>query len=169
MAVQAVESVGSGVTQVATASAISSHQDESHQSMENEEMCDDLTNEVPLLVELKTDKAGTTRYRDLSLVGADIDPQWVPLPNQTADATGWVQATNFVKMDFNPPLQSALTPDSVTYVAYAAAEAHDSNEQGQLNALNLAFGPGFGTFRWNGRVYRYSAVHKLPCFPPPRQ
>ncbi len=168
MAVQAVEAVGSGVAQVAEASAISSHEGDSH-SMQNEEICDDLSTEVPLLVELRTDKGGATTYRDLSLGGAEVDPQWVPLPNQRADATGWVQASNFTKMDFQPPIQSTLTPDSVTYVAYALADAHDVNEQHQLNALNVAFGPGFGTFRWNGRVYRYSAVHKLPCFPPPQQ
>ena len=90
------------------------------------------------------------------------------MPNQHADATGWIQAGNFVKMDFQPPLQHALTPGSVTYVAYAPADARDATEQGQLKALNSAFGPEFGSFRSNGRVYRYSAVHQLPCLPPPQ-
>jgi hypothetical protein len=167
MALQAVEAVGSGVTGLAEATTISHHQTDSQENPENEEVCDDLSTEIPMLVELRTDKSGATRYRDLSLAGADLDPQWAPMPNQQADATGWVQAGNFTKMDFQPPLQSTLTPDSVTYVAYAPADAHDVTEQGQLNALNIAFGPQFGTFRFNNRTYRYSAVHKLPCFPPP--
>lgn len=145
---------------------------EDPQTLRETGACDNLASEfaseVPSLVELRTDKAGTTRYRDLGLGGTEVDPQWVPVPNQHADATGWIQAGNFVKMDFEPPLQHALTPGSVTYVAYAPADARDATEQGQLKALNSAFGPEFGSFRSNGRVYRYSAVHQLPCLPPPQ-
>ena len=145
---------------------------EDQQTLQETEVCDDLSSglaaEVPLVVELRTDKAGTTRYRDLSLGGTEVDPQWVPIPNQHADAAGWVQAGNFTKMDFQPPLQRALTPDSVIYIVYAPADARDAAEQGKLNALNSAFGPEFGSFHWNGRVYRYSAMHKLPCRQPPR-
>ncbi|MGB6564925.1 MAG: hypothetical protein WBE69_20160 [Candidatus Binataceae bacterium] len=145
---------------------------EDQQTLQETEVCDDLSSglaaEVPLVVELRTDQAGTTRYRDLSLAGTEVDPQWVPIPNQHADAAGWVQAGNFTKMDFQPPLQRALTPDSVIYIVYAPADARDAAEQGKLNALNSAFGPEFGSFHWNGRVYRYSAMHKLPCRQPPR-
>lgn len=145
---------------------------EDQQTLQETEVCDDLSSglaaEVPLVVELRTDQAGTTRYRDLSLGGTEVDLQWVPIPNQHADAAGWVQAGNFTKMDFQPPLQRALMPDSVIYIVYAPADARDAAEQGQLNALNSAFGPEFGSFHWNGRVYRYSAMHKLPCHQPPR-
>jgi hypothetical protein len=145
---------------------------ENSQTIQETKVCDDLgaeySSKIPLLVELRTDKAGATRYRALRLGGTEMDPQWVPMPNQHADATGWLQAGNFTKMDFQPPLQRVLTPGSVTYVAYAPAEGRDETEQGQLNRLNLAFGPESGTFHWNGRVYRYSAVHKLPCLPPPQ-
>jgi hypothetical protein len=145
---------------------------EDSQTMREANLCDDLGSEyssrIPLLVELRTDKAGTTRYRDLRLGGTEVDPQWVPMPNQHADATGWAQAGNFIKMDFQPPLQRVLTPGSVIYIAYASADARDDTEQEKLNTLNLAFGPESGTFHWNGRVYRYSAVHKLPCLPPPQ-
>ena len=145
---------------------------EDSKTMREANVCDDLgaeySSKIPLLVELRTDKAGTTRYRALSLSGTEMEPQWVPMPNQHAGATGWLQAGNFTKMDFQPPLQPALTPGSSTYVAYAPADARDETEEGQLNTLNLAFGPEFGTFHWNGRVYRYSALHKLPCHPPPQ-
>jgi hypothetical protein len=144
---------------------------ENQQALRQTGVCDSLASEyasnVPLLVELRTDKAGVTRYRDLGLGGTEVDPQWVPVPNQHADATGWIQAGNFVKLDFQPPLQDALIPGSVTYVAYAPADARDTTEQGQLKTLNSAFGPASGTFRSNGRVYRYSAMHQLPCHAPP--
>jgi hypothetical protein len=145
---------------------------ENSQTMQEANACEDLSAEysskIPLLVELRTDKAGTTCYRDLRLGGTEVDPQWVPIPNPHADATGWLQAGHFTKMDFQPPLQPALTPGSSTYVAYAPADARDETEQGQLNTLNAAFAPESGTFHWNGRVYRYSALHKLPCHPPPQ-
>lgn len=145
---------------------------EDSQTMQEANVCDDLGSEysskVPAMVELRTDKAGTSRYRDLRLGGTEMDPQWVPIPNQHADATGWMPAGNFTKLDFQPPLQPTLTPGSVTYVAYAPTDTQGESEQAQLNTLNLAFGPGSGTFSWNGRVYRYSAVHKLPCGPPPQ-
>jgi hypothetical protein len=144
---------------------------ENSQTMQETKVCDDLasenSSEVPLLVELRTDKAGSTRYRELGLSGKEVDPQWVPMPSRHADASGWLQAGNFTKMDFQPPLQAALTPGSATYVAYAPADARDATEQGQLNTLNFAFGPEFGTFHWNGRMYRYCIVHKLPCLAPP--
>lgn len=146
---------------------------EDSQTMREENVCDtlasDYSSKVPALVELRTDKAGTTRYRDLRLGGTEMDPQWVPIPNRHADATGWLPAGSFTKMNFQPPLQRTLTPGSVTYVAYAPADARGESEQAQLDTLNSAFGPESGTFRWNGRDYRYSALHKLPCGPPPKK
>jgi hypothetical protein len=70
-------------------------------------------------------------------------------------------------MNFQPPLQSELTANSVSYVAYAASDARDATEQDQLNALTIGFGPALGTFTWNERAFRYALVHRLPCFPPP--
>jgi hypothetical protein len=53
---------------------------EDSQTMREANLCDDLGSEyssrIPLLVELRTDKAGTTRYRDLRLGGTEVDPQW---------------------------------------------------------------------------------------------
>ena len=145
---------------------------EDSQTMREANLCDDLGSEyssrIPLLVELRTDKAGTTRYRDLRLGGTEVDPQWAPMPNQHADATGWAPAGNFIKMDFQPPLQHALTPDSVTYVAYAPAEKRATTLSKRNLTRSIWRGPEFGSFHWNGRVYRYSDVHKLPCHPPPQ-
>lgn len=166
MAVEAAASVGSGIAHVAEAGAISSHEGSYETAMRKQEVCDDLTSEIPLLTELRTDKTGKTVYRQLSLTGAQLEPQWVAMPNQSA-ATGWKLADNFTHMDFQPPIQPLLTDDSVLYVAYAADPPQDATEQDELNALMVGFGPKFGTFRWQNQVYKYAAVRKLPCFPPP--
>ncbi|MGA8568911.1 MAG: hypothetical protein WB580_14050 [Candidatus Binataceae bacterium] len=171
VAISAVEAVGSGVANLAVGGMAAAHQ--SHQDQDknmpppDSDVCDELSEEVPMLVELKTDTTGITRYRELGLVGSDMEPEWAAMPNQDMKDGGWKLASNFTKMHFQPPLQSELTANSVSYVAYAAAEARDATEQDQLNALAIGFGPAMGTFTWNERAFRYALVHKLPCFPPP--
>jgi hypothetical protein len=144
---------------------------ENQEQMRQTGICDELASqfaaEVPSLVELRTDKDGGTKYRDLRLAGTEVDPQWVPIPIK-GNAAGWLPAQNFTRMNFEPPLQPALKPGSVIYVAYAPVDAHGSTEQGQLKTLDSAYGPTSGTFRWNNREYRYSALHELPCLPPPQ-
>jgi hypothetical protein len=169
VAIQAAEAVGSGVANLAVGGLAAAHQSHQDKNMPppDSEVCDELSQEVPLLVELKTDTTGTTRYRELSLVGSDLDPEWAAMPNQDTKSGGWRLASNFTKMHFQPPLQSELTANSTAFVAYAAADAHDVTEQDQLNALEIGFGPSTGTFTWNERAFRYAVVHKLPCFPPP--
>ncbi len=169
VALQAVEAVGGGVANLAVGGVAAAHQSHQDKNMPppDSEVCDELSQEVPMLVELKTDTTGTTRYRELSLVGSDMDPEWAAMPNQDTQGGGWKLATNFTKMHFQPSLQGELTANSITYVAYAAADAHDVTEQDQLNALEIGFGPAMGTFTWNERAFRYAVVHKLPCFPPP--
>jgi hypothetical protein len=145
---------------------------ENQQTLREIGICDDLgsdfPSEIPSVVELRTDKAGAIRYRALSLAGSQVEPQWVPAPDPHGNAPGWSQAGNFLTMDFQPPLQSVLKADSSIYLAYAPAAAHSPTEQAQLSTLDRAFGPDFGSFRWNGRVYRYSTMQKLPCLPPPK-
>ncbi len=144
---------------------------ENREQMRQTGICDDLAAqfaaEVPSMIELRTDKAGATSYRDLRLAGTDVDPQWVPIATK-GNAAGWLPAHNFTRMDFEPPLRPALKPGSVLYVAYAPADVRNSTEQGQLKTFDSAFGPASGTFRWNGREYHYSALHELPCLPPPQ-
>jgi hypothetical protein len=169
VAIQAVEAVGGGVANLAVGGVAAAHQSHQDKNMPppDSEVCDELSQEVPMLVELKTDTTGTTRYRELSLVGSDMDPEWAAMPNQDTQGGGWKLASNFTKMHFQPSLQGELTANSIAYVAYAAADAHDVTEQDQLNALEIGFGPAMGTFTWNERAFRYAVVHKLPCFPPP--
>ncbi len=145
---------------------------EDPQAIQEAEACDQLSSgpvsELPMLVELRTDKNGVTSYRDMRLGGSDVDPQWIPTQNAKANARGWIPAGNFMTMGFQPPLQPALAPGSMTFVAYAPSDPLDDAEQNQLHALASVFGPELGIFRWQGRVFRYSVVHNLPCGPPPQ-
>lgn len=169
VAIQAVEAVGSGVAHLAEGSVIAAHQSQLDKNMPppDSDVCDELSLEVPMLVELRTDATGVTRYRELALVGSDLEPEWAAMPNQDTKDGGWKLATNFTKMNFQPPLRTELTANTISYVAYAPSDARDATEQDELNALAIGFGPGTGTFTWNERAYRYALVHKLPCFPPP--
>jgi predicted lipoprotein with Yx(FWY)xxD motif len=167
LAIQAVETVGGGVTSLAEGGTMAAHHADKNMPAADSDICDELSLEIPMLIELRTDATGVTRYRELSLAGADLDPQWAAMPNQDTKNGGWKLASNFTKMNFQPPLQSELTANSIAYVAYAASDARDATEQDQLNALAIGFGPNVGTFTWNERAFRYALVHKLPCFPPP--
>jgi hypothetical protein len=168
MAIEAAASLGSGVAHIAEAGVISSHEGSYETAVRKEEVCDDLTSEIPLLTELRTDQSGKTLYRQLSLTGAQLEPQWVAVSNHD-NGSGWKLAGNFTHMDFQPPIQPLLTADSVLYIAYARVPARDATQQDELNALMVGFGPKLGTFRWHDQIYKYAAVRKLPCFPPPSQ
>jgi hypothetical protein len=128
------------------------------------EPCDIGERPLPRLIELRTDKLGTTMYRPLKLGGTTIDPR----PQQQAiDQVGgmgaWRDMGDLAGMHFQPPLQSQLAPSSVIFIAYAPMQVHDPAEQSQLDALNHDFGPASGIFGWDNRIFLYSAVHQLPC------
>ncbi len=156
MAVQLARAAGGGIAS-ATKSARTTD------DAQGAEICDMGGRQLPPLIELKTDKLGTTLYRPLTPNGPrQSDPQVTAVVNREQDR-GWKLAGNFTRMNFKPPLQNVLVPRSVAYLAYAPAEVRDPAEHLEVDALNRNFGPKTGTFDWNGRVYRYAAVHQLPC------
>jgi hypothetical protein len=118
---------------------------------------------LPRLIELRTDKLGTTMYRPLNLGGPMTDPQLQQAAGQISGLGAWRDMGDLAGMHFQPPLQSQLAPSSVIFLAYAPTQAHDPAEQNQLDALNHDFGPASGIFEWDSRVFLYSAVHQLPC------
>ena len=116
---------------------------------------------LPRLIELRTDKLGTTMYRPLNLGGSMTDPQRAV--GQIGGLGAWRDLGDLAGMNFQPSLQSQLAPSSVIFLAYAPIQVHDPAEQSQLDALNHGFGPTSGIFDWDNRVFLYSAVHQLPC------
>src|SRR5262249_58314880 len=107
-AIQAVEAVGSGVANMAAGTAMAhqaSKMEKEGRPPEDSDVCDELSLEGPMLVELRTDAQGGTRYRELSLVGGDLDPEWAAMPHQDVKDGGWKVASNFTRMNFQPPLK----------------------------------------------------------------
>jgi hypothetical protein len=156
--------VASGIIRVA-ASGISS----SARAAKNDQVAQDTKpcaireRPLPRLIELRTDKVGTTMYRPLNPDGPTIDPQ---LQQQAVGQIGglgeWRDMRDLAGMHFQPSLQSQLAPNSVTFLAYAPIQVHDPAEQSRLDALNHDFGAS-GFFDWDNRIFLYSAVHQLPC------
>ncbi len=161
IAMQLVRAAGSGIAS-STKSARKTN------VAQDDEICDMGGRQLPPLIELRTDKLGTTLYRPMTPGRPQSDPQVTAIVNQSGNS-GWRLAGNFTTMNFQPPLQRALIPSSITYLAYAPAEVRDPSEQAKAEALNQDFGPSTGTFDWNGRSYRYTVVHQLPCASAPAQ
>jgi hypothetical protein len=157
VAVQLVRAAGSGISSAARSPGKT--------EAEDSEICDMGGRPLPPLIELRTDKLGTTLYRPFAPNGLQSDPRVVAVVNRSG-RSGWNLAGNFSRMNFKPPLKNVLVPRSVTYLAYAPAEARNPAEHMQVEALNQNFGQNTGTFDWNGRGYRYAAVHELPCAAP---
>lgn len=158
VAVQLVRAAGSGMASAAESTGKTEADDG--------EICDTGGRQLPPLIELRTDKLGTTLYRPFAPSSPQSDPRVTAVVNQSGRG-GWNLAGNFTRMNFKPPLTNVLVPRSITYLAYAPAEVRNPAEHEQVEALNQNFGHKTGTFDWNGRVYRYAAVHQSPlvCTP----
>src|SRR5438876_4717519 len=168
LAIQAAESLGSGVLNLAGAAA-AAHQSKdpaSGDAIDHEERCDELQVEVPGVIEFRTSQAASSaEWRELHLTDSIDTPQWEVLTRQDSAPGGWHPAVNLAKMNFAPPIDGALKPGTGNYLAYAPNNPQTSVEQDQLVAMTVDFGAGIGTFQWKGRTYQYSLVRELPCFP----
>lgn len=124
--------------------------------------CDDLKTSAPLVIELKTAASGPLNFRLLSLVTPKKKtPYWEP-------RSEWQPGNKLAQIEFNPPLANVLPRGPGSYIVYAPSESSDQHEQNELESLMAAFGGDLGTFRSDGRLYDYTIVPRLPCFPAPR-
>jgi hypothetical protein len=158
VAVQLVKAAGRGISSASKSTKTVAADDS--------EVCDLGGRQFPPLIELRTDKMGTTLYRPFTPSVVQSDPEMAAIVGRSGNS-GWKLAGKFTTMNFQPPLRYVLLPSSVTYLAYAPAEPRDPAEHLQLEALNQDFGQNTGTFDWNDRSYRYATAHQLPCAPPP--
>lgn len=167
MALQAVGSVGTGLAHAAENAAASGHVDDpGHSPADTEEKCDQLQIEVPGVIEFRVAQVGAEpQWRELTLSNSIDEPEWEPLREQDSAPGGWHPALNLAKMNFTPPLEGVLKAGDGNYLAYAPSDPRTSVEQDQLVSMTVDFGTGIGTFLWNGRIYQYSLVRQLPCFP----
>ena len=133
-----------------------------------ESRCNSLELITPSIIEFRADQSGSERWRQLALSGSADAPLWGVMPTEDAAANGWLPASNLGRMDFTPALPAFTKPGDGIYLAYAPAESQTPLDRDQLASLVLDFGPVMGTFEYHGRVYRYSTLAHLPCFPSPQ-
>lgn len=165
--------VASDTAQVAGGVVESVHHESSHVKDDNRpgeseadrmERCNSLALQAPDVIELRKSTAGAPEYRELSLHGSFDDAKWTPITDNDTDATGWRPATNFLKMNFNPPLAGALPETGTNYLAYAPKEAVSTADQDRVAALTMNFGGVAGTFDSDGKVFQFATSPNLPCF-----
>ncbi|HJU10736.1 MAG TPA: hypothetical protein VJ728_07660, partial [Candidatus Binataceae bacterium] len=166
LALQAGEAAGVGAIDAAGYAA-EGKSDSRGGADDKEERCDELELEIPGTIEFRVADDNPTAWRQLQLGGSTDAPQWQAVAGQQSDPAGWRPLSNLQTMRFAPPLEQALRGGKPNYLAYAPAEPRTSLERDQLVALVADFGVGLGTFQWNGRVYQYTLVNRLPCFPGP--
>ena len=176
MALSAAADVGSGTLHLvegATADANQRAADAApgyhpgEDEMDREDRCAYLPFRSPGVIELRNDASGAPEYRELHLYSSSEGTRWMPIADNDTGSDGWRPAVNFLKMSFAPPLDAALADSGASYLAYAPSEPVSAAENDQLSSLTSSFGVPSGSFNWNGRGYRYTVTHELPCYRPP--
>jgi hypothetical protein len=162
-------SAAGGVGKGAVALASRDHSDpEDADDFPRGQKCDDLEVEAPVMVQMLVGTGGEAKWRELSISqGMEAEQRWITAPTQETDASGWRAVSNLASLDFQPPIQTSLTPGALVYLAYAPSDPKDLEERNELSGLGFNFGTELGTFHSDGRVYRYALLKELPCFPPP--
>jgi hypothetical protein len=168
--------VGSGALQVAAGVGAATHQeterskreeDSRKSAMDSDDSCNQLEVEVPGVIELRRNGAGTPEYRELQLSDSLDQRQWAPIADQETTADGWRPAVNFLQMDFSPPLGAVVPESASSFLAYAPSQFVSQADSDRLAAMTSNFGKPLGTFAWSGHYYHYVVTSTLPCFPPP--
>ena len=127
----------------------------------HEQQCNELLLTAPPIIQLKGEANGSTSWRQLHLAGSPDKPEW------SVTLGGWHQLANLEQLDFSPPLPNTFEVGQPMFMPYAPAESQNSVEEDRLRSLTTNFGTPAGNFNWNGRIYDYLLVERLPCFPVP--
>jgi len=126
--------------------------------------CDQLAAATPGVEELRTNH-GSIESRQWTLVANGSAPRWAFVRAKDGPADGWAPKPGIAKLDFQPPLEPALTAGSSRFLAYAPVESDSLDDSRKSAAMNEVFGAAQGHFTWRGRKYSYSLTPELPCFP----
>jgi hypothetical protein len=131
---------------------------------ETQQTCDQLATTTPGVEELRVNQ-GKVESRQWTLIGNGPDHRWVFVRAPDASAGGWAPKPGLDKLDFQPPLESALTTGSSHFLAYAPVQSQSLVESEKSTAISQVFGAPQGEFTWRGRKYSYILTPQLPCFP----
>jgi hypothetical protein len=130
----------------------------------SQEHCDQLTAATPGVEELRINN-GTVESRQWTLLGDGSAHRWVFVRAPDASADGWAPKPGLDKLNFQPPVESALTAGSSHFLAYAPVQTGDIAESRKSATIRDVFGAAQGQFTWRGREYSYTVTPELPCFP----
>ncbi len=136
-------------------------------SLPNEELrehCDQLAMATPGVEEIRNNH-GSIESRQWALVANGSTPRWAVVRPKDGPPDGWAPKPGIAKLDFQPPLDSALTAGSSHFLAYAPVESHSLEDSQKSATASDSFGAAQGNFTWRGRKYSYTLTSELPCFP----
>jgi hypothetical protein len=128
------------------------------------EYCDQLAAATPGVEELRINH-GVVESRQWTLVANGPARHWVFVRPVDSAADGWAPKPGLDNLDFQPPVEAALTPGSSHFIAYAPIERDTLEDSQRSAAAREAFGAAQGEFTWRGRKYSYTVTPGLPCFP----
>ena len=136
-------------------------------SLPNEELqehCDQLATTTPGVEELRITH-GSIESRQWTLIANASAPRWAFVRAKDGPPDGWTPKPGIAKLDFQPPLESALTARSSLFLAYAPVESYSPEDSQKSATARELFGAAQGDFTWRGRKYSYTLTSELPCFP----
>jgi hypothetical protein len=130
----------------------------------SQEHCDQLATATPGVEEIRINQ-GAVESRQWTLIGDGSAHRWVFVRAPDASADGWAPKPGLDKLNFQPPLEPALTAGSSHFLAYAPVQSGDVAENQKSATVRDLFGAAQGEFTWRGRKYNYTLTPELPCFP----
>jgi len=131
---------------------------------ELDEHCDQLAMATPGVEELRNNH-GSIESRQWTLVANGSASRWAFVRPKDAPPDGWAPKPGIGRLDFQPPLESALTARSSLFLAYAPVESYSPEDSQKSATARELFGAAQGDFTWRGRKYSYTLTSELPCFP----
>lgn len=131
---------------------------------ELQEHCDQLALAPPGVEEIRT-RQGAIESRQWNLVADGSAPRWAFARTKDASPDGWAPKPGLDKLNFQPPLEPALSSRSSVFLAYAPIDNATIDDSRKSATVREVFGAAQGNFTWRGRKYSYTLTPELPCFP----
>lgn len=130
----------------------------------DEPRCDQLATATPGVEELRINR-GSVESRQWMLTSNGVSPRWTFVRGQDGSPDGWAPKPGLDKLNFQPPVEPALTAGSRHFLAYAPVERDNLEDSQKSSTVQQVFGAAQGDFTWRGRKYSYTLTPQLPCFP----
>ena len=129
----------------------------------SQEHCDQLAAATPGVEEIRINQ-GAVESRQWTLIGDGNAHRWVFVRAPDASADGWAPKPGLDKLNFQPPLEPALTAGSSHFLAYGPVQTGDVADSQKSATIRDLFGAPQGEFTWRGRKYSYTLTPELPCY-----